>query len=198
MPRPELDIILDSHDANVFRSAQKRLGLTHAALLTQIVHEWATHPARRPGNTQLPLENSVLYRGERFTDFIQRIKKATIQTVLTQEHSNFSRTARRFGMDRSAFYKLWQRFKDQIEGTVTPSVSFSDEAANLDLLSGFSPLADAIQGHALCALELSAGDKEQAAHLLLVSTDQLDQILNETAISWISSDTPISQLTKNN
>lgn len=104
----EITITLTVHDAVVLRAHLRRKNSAEAELLSAIVHEWATHPSRFPGNVSLPSENNVLFKDESLRSYLSRIALATIKAVLRQE-GNIKKTALRLCYDRTALHKLISR-----------------------------------------------------------------------------------------
>src|SRR5713226_8948507 len=102
----DLGITLNDHDARVFYANLRRTKSTQGELLSQILHEWAVHPSRFPGNLTLPAQNSVLLKGESLRSYHSRVALATIHAVLASE-GNMKATARRLRYERTAFHKLF-------------------------------------------------------------------------------------------
>src|SRR6266849_10726444 len=104
----DLGITLNANDARVFYANLRRTKSTQGELLTQILHEWAIHPSRFPGNLTLPGQNSVLLQGESLRSYLSRVELAAIETVRASEE-NMKATARRLSYERTAFHKRFTR-----------------------------------------------------------------------------------------
>jgi hypothetical protein len=167
--RRDIDIILNLHDARVFNTHLRRNKTTQGELLSQIIHEWATHPSRFPGNLTLPAQNSVLLKGESLRSYLSRVALAAIHTVLASE-GNMKATARRLSYERTAFHSLFARLKArQRHAPVYP---------HSDGVNGFLSLEKLIDRHVHYALELCNDDKDEACAFLEIDRSRLDEILN--------------------
>jgi len=170
--RRDIDIILNLRDARVFDTHLWRNKTKQGELLSQIIHEWATHPSRFPGNLTLPAQNSVLLKGESLRSYLSRVALAAIHTVLASE-GDMTATARRLSYERTAFHKLFARLKArQRRAPVYP---------HSDGVNGFLSLEKMMERHVHYALELCNGDKDEACALLEIDRSKLDQILSASS-----------------
>ena len=168
--RRDIDITLNPHDAVVFRAHLRRDKSTQGELLSRIVHEWATHPSRFPGNLSLPAQNSVLFEGESLRSYLTRVALATINAVFDSER-NMKATARRLRYERTAFHKLFSRLK---AGKKSPACHVNSDGDG----NGFLSLETMLERHVHYALELCIGDKYEACTILEITLSKLNMILN--------------------
>jgi hypothetical protein len=165
----EIPITLTVHDAVVLRAHLRRKNSAEAELLSAIVHEWATHPSRFPGNVSLPSENNVLFKDESLRSYLSRIALATIKAVLRQE-GTIKKTALRLGYDRTALHKLISRLTD---GQKDPHFH-ADTIIDVD---GLHSLDKAIERNVLAVMERCHGNKKQACSVLRITPQRLTRIL---------------------
>jgi DNA-binding NtrC family response regulator len=179
-PDEPINTVLDSHASNVFKHYVKKKRTTASALLNEIIHAWAAHPARSEGVVALPAETSVVYHNESLAHYLTRVSISAIEAVLKSKNGNFSDAARSLQCDRSALHHRLKRLTTATQGLTSFQCT---DRTHTNTNENFPPLSIVKRDYINQVIRHCEGNQTKAATILGIHVDQLRKELKSLGAS---------------